>query len=36
MIHKDILAFMQTDQTDADWLGLGNGLDNPRELGLMR
>ena len=36
MIHKDVLAFMQTDQTDADWLGLGNGLDNPRDLGLMR
>lgn len=35
MILPDIIAFMQTDQTDADWSALGNGMDNPIERGWM-
>ena len=35
MILPDIIAFMQTDQTDEDWLALGNGMDNPIERGWM-
>lgn len=35
MILPDIIAFMQTDQTDADWAALGNGMDNPIERGWM-
>ena len=35
MILPDIIAFMQTDQTDADWIALGNGMDNPIERGWM-
>ena len=35
MILPDIIAFMQTDQTDDDWLALGNGMDNPIERGWM-
>jgi len=31
----DILAFMATDQTDKDWLAIGNGLDNPIDRGWM-
>ena len=34
-ILPDIIAFMQTDQTDADWAALGNGMDNPIERGWM-
>ena len=34
-ILPDIIAFMQTDQTDADWSALGNGMDNPIERGWM-
>ncbi len=34
-ILPDIIAFMQTDQTDDDWLALGNGMDNPIERGWM-
>lgn len=34
-ILTDILAFMATDQTDADWLAIGNGLDNPIDRGWM-
>ena len=35
MILPDIIAFMQTDQTDADWAALGNGMDNPIDRGWM-
>ena len=35
LILPDIIAFMQTDQTDDDWLALGNGMDNPIERGWM-
>jgi hypothetical protein len=35
MILPDIIAFMQTDQTEADWSALGNGMDNPIERGWM-
>jgi hypothetical protein len=28
-ILKDVLAFIATDQTDADWMALGNGLPRP-------
>jgi len=34
-ILPDIIAFMQTDQTDDDWAALGNGMDNPIERGWM-
>jgi len=34
-ILTDILAFMATDQTDKDWLAIGNGLDNPIDRGWM-
>ena len=34
-ILADVLAFMQTDQTDADWSDIGNGLDNPVMRGWM-
>lgn len=35
LILPDIIAFMQTDQTDADWAALGNGMDNPIDRGWM-
>ena len=35
MILPDIIAFMQTDQTDADWEALGTGMDNPIDRGWM-
>lgn len=34
-ILADVLAFMQTDQTDADWSAIGNGMDNPVMRGWM-
>ena len=34
-ILADVLAFMQTEQTEADWAALGNGLDNPVLRGWM-
>ena len=34
-ILADVLAFMQTDQTDADWSDIGNGMDNPIDRGWM-
>ena len=34
-ILADVLAFMQTDQTDADWSAIGNGMDNPIDRGWM-
>ena len=35
MILADVLAFMQTEQTEADLAALGNGLDNPVLRGWM-
>jgi len=35
LILPDVIAFMKTDQTDADWNALGNGMDNPIDRGWM-